>query len=201
MTTAALFRRYRAVAYEARLELAASDGGNELRRRCTERRRGRGALIVHDDYLAITDTVYCYATGLDLRDWALYRSIFTEEVDMDFSAWDQVPPYRIRADDLTENVRVYFAGLDATQHSMTNPRVRIEGDKARCIVYMQAEHFLEDQQPSRRFVIGGYYADDLVRTADGWKLCAVKLSVLWTRGDRGFMLDAAERGRRRLRQP
>lgn len=32
MTTAALFRRYRAVAYEARLELAASDGGNEQQR-------------------------------------------------------------------------------------------------------------------------------------------------------------------------
>lgn len=153
-----------------------------------------------EDYLAITDTVYSYATGLDLKDWSLFRSIFADEVEMDFESWNQIPRHRIRADDLASNIRVYFTGLDATQHSMTNPRVKLDGDKARCIVYMQAEHFLNDQDPSRRFVIGGFYTDDLVRTASGWKLVSVTLTVLWTRGDRSFMDDAHERGRQRLQQ-
>src|SRR5262245_5112660 len=85
---------------------------------------------------------HLHATGIDLQDWSLYRSIFTDEVQMDFVFWNQIPAHRIRADELAANIRLFFAGLDATQHSMTNPRVTLEGDTARCIVYMQAEHFL-----------------------------------------------------------
>ncbi|MBK7251129.1 MAG: hypothetical protein IPI06_09710 [Gammaproteobacteria bacterium] len=66
---------------------------------------------------------------------------------------------------------------------------------------MQSEHFPRTSNSSRRFVIGGYYTDDPVRTADGWKLCAAGSVCCGRAGERGFMLDAAERGRRRLQQP
>ena len=49
-----------------------------------------------------------------------------------------------------------------------------------------------------RYVIGGYYTDNLVRQNDMWKIASVKLDVLWTEGDFSFMHDAAERGRMRL---
>ena len=39
---------------------------------------------MRDDYIEILETVYCYATGIDTRDWSLYRSIFLDEVEMDF---------------------------------------------------------------------------------------------------------------------
>lgn len=156
---------------------------------------------VEDERIKVAQTVYKYATGLDNRDWDLHRSIFTEEVEMDFESWNQIPRHRILADELRENCRVYFAGLDATQHSLTNPTVTIDGNQARCIVYMQAEHFLHDQDPSRRYVIGGYYTDDLVRGEDGnWRLKAVKLTLLWEAGDRSFMNDAFERGLARLKE-
>lgn len=35
----------------------------------------------------ISDCVHKYATGLDRRDWKLIRSIFTDEVHLDFSSW------------------------------------------------------------------------------------------------------------------
>ena len=52
-----------------------------------------------DDRTQILDTVYCYATGIDTRDWALYRSIFSDEIEVDFSSYDGNPARRIRADD------------------------------------------------------------------------------------------------------
>ena len=151
-----------------------------------------------DERIDVAETVYRYATGIDTRDWDLYRSIFADEVEMDFEAWNGIPRHRIGADELKANISVYFAGLDGTQHSMSNPTVTIDGDTARCVVYMQAEHFLNDQEPPRRYVIGGYYTEDLVRTGDGWKIVAVKLTPLWTAGDSSFMADAAQRGLARL---
>lgn len=151
-----------------------------------------------DDRITIAETVFKYATGIDTRDWELYRSIFADEVEMDFESWNQVPRHRIAADELKNQIQVFFAGLDATQHVMTNPITSIDGDRARCVMYMQAYHFLHEVQASRRYDIGGYYTNELIRDGDDWKITSVKLSVLWTQGDIAFMQDAAERGHRRL---
>ena len=147
-----------------------------------------------DDRTQILETVYCYATGVDSRDWRLYRSIFTDEVEMDFSSWDGSPVRRLRADDWFAGVQPLFHGLDATQHSMTNPRVAIDGDRATCVMYMQAAHFLRNDEGDAEFTIGGYYTDRLVRTPAGWRLCAVKLTVLWSRGNKHIMELALRRG-------
>ncbi len=159
---------------------------------------GSNAAAVQDERITVAQTFYQYATGIDTRDWVIYRSIFADEVEMDFESWNGIPRHTIRADELAKNIQGYFAGLDATQHSMSNPRVTIDEDRAQCVVYMQAEHFLDDEAPSRRFVIGGYYSAELVRAGSEWKLVLVRLTVLWTRGDRSFMDDAFERGAARL---
>ncbi len=154
---------------------------------------------MRDDRTEIIETIYCYATGVDTKDWALYRSIFTDEVEIDFSSWDPSNLARSqKADAWVAGVRVLFSGLDATQHSMTNPRVSIEGDRATCIMYMQAAHFLQNREGDAEFTIGGFYTDRLVRTAQGWKLCGVTLSVTWSRGNKHIMTLAAARGMQRL---
>lgn len=83
---------------------------------------------------------------------------------------------------------------------MSNSGVTIDGDRAQCVVYMQAEHFLNERTPNRRFAIGGYYSNELVRVGSEWKLTLVTLTVLWTHGDRSFIDDAFERGGARLGQ-
>ena len=40
----------------------------------------------------------------------------------------------------------------------------------------------------------GYYTNRFVRTAEGWKICARKLTVLWNEGN----MDIFEVARRRL---
>jgi len=150
-----------------------------------------------DDRTQIVETIYCYATGVDTRDWVLYRSIFTDEIEVDFSSWDGSPARRMHADDWVAGVKPLFHGLDATQHSMTNPRVRIEGDRASCVMYMQAAHFLHNKEGDAEFTIGGYYTDQLVKAPAGWRLCGVKLTVLWSRGNKAIMGMALQRGTKR----
>jgi hypothetical protein len=146
-----------------------------------------------DDRTQIIETIYCYATGIDSRDWALYRSIFSDEIDVDFSSYDGSPPRRLRADDWVKGVQPLFEGLDATQHMMTNPRVTLSGERATCVMYMQAVHFLANREGDAEFTLGGYYTDQLVKTPSGWRLCGVKLTVLWSRGNRAIMGMALRR--------
>jgi hypothetical protein len=147
-----------------------------------------------DDYQAIVGRLYEYAYGIDTRDWVLYRSIFVDDIHMDFSSYNGAAGSAMRADDWVTGCRTLFTGLDATQHSMSNPLVEVSGDHARCRMYMQAEHFLGNDQGSNGFALGGYYDDRLVMTGEGWKIEAVTLNVFWSRGNRHIMSLAAERG-------
>lgn len=152
-----------------------------------------------DDKLAVAETIYRYATGIDTRDFTLYRSIFAPEVAIDFSSYSGREPATMSGDDWVAGLIPLFSGLDATQHTMTNPIAEIDGDGdgARCRMYMQAHHVYDPDDPASWFTIGGYYDDTLVRSADGpagWLITGVTLTVLWRRGDPGIMAAATAAG-------
>lgn len=148
------------------------------------------------DRAEISDVLHRYATGLDTRNWTLMRSIFLDEVDMDFSSV-HMRAARVNADVWVESARVLFAGFDATQHLSANHVHDIRGDEATCTSYMRAEHFVINDEGENYYTMGGYYVNQLVRTADGWKLSAVTLNVTWNRGNRHVMVIAARRGKER----
>ena len=154
-----------------------------------------------DTRIDIARRLYEYALGIDTRDWALYRSIFCDRVAIDFSSFNGQPAATMSADDWVAGVRPLFTGLDATQHVMTNPVVDIDGPRARCRMYMKAEHFLEVEGDQRGYALGGYYDDRLVLQTDGWRIEAVTLNVFWRRGDAAIMERAAAIGAERLANP
>lgn len=137
--------------------------------------------------------LYRYAYGLDLRDWPAYRSVFADEVAVDFSSY-RGRPTTLDADEWVAEARATFEGLDATQHTMTNPLAWVEGDTARLHMYVQAAHLLRDDGDDRWFTIGGYYDDALARDGSEWRITAVTLNVLWTTGDESIMGAARRRG-------
>ena len=149
------------------------------------------------DRAEISDVVHRYATGLDSHNWTLLRSIFLDEIDMDFSSV-RMKPGRMNADAWVESARVLFAGFDATQHLSANHVHDIRGDEATCISYMRAEHFVLNDQGENYYTMGGHYINKLVRTPDGWKLSGITLNVNWNRGNREVLRIATRRGRERL---
>jgi len=148
-----------------------------------------------DDYWTVCETVYSYASGIDGRDWDQLRSIFLDEVDLDFTSYDptrKIGP--VPTDDWVRGIKPLFSGLAASQHSMSNPRVALAGDRATCKVYMQAEHVLDHGDDDAWFTIGGQYTDRLERTAAGWQIASVRLEVFWRRGRYDIMASARARG-------
>jgi SnoaL-like domain len=147
------------------------------------------------DRIEVTEAVYRYAQGIDSRDWLMYRSIFGVEVFIDFSSFNGQPATKIPSDDWVARVRPLFMGLDATQHTMTNPIVQIDGDDATCTMYMRADHVLTRDSGEVWFSIGGYYVDTLRRTQDTWLITGVTLNVRWSKGDPSIMTEARKRNR------
>jgi len=146
-----------------------------------------------DDHTAVVGALYQYAYGIDARDWDLYRSLFADRVMIDFSSYNGRPASEMAADDWVEHIRPLFTGLDATQHSMSNPVVTVDGVRAHCRMYVQAAHFLTSD-PEPEFTIGGYYHDGLVRSGGGWLIDSVTEVVWWRRGNPQIMEEAKLRG-------
>lgn len=152
------------------------------------------------DRAAISDVVYAYATGLDRREWSLFRSIFTDTIEMDFRSLG-LRPGTYEAGRWVGDARRLFAGFKATQHTSTNHVFDLRGDEATCISNMQAEHFLERtpedglKDGADRWTIGGYYVNELIRTDGGWKLSKVTLNIIWQTGNPDVSRIALKRGR------
>ncbi|MCH9834069.1 MAG: nuclear transport factor 2 family protein [Ilumatobacter sp.] len=158
---------------------------------------------MHDSRVDVAEVVYRFAYGIDQRDWVSYRTIFVPppaEIAFDYSSYNGRPPSTMGVDAWIGIVTPLFTGLDATQHTMSNALVEIDGAEARCRMYMQAAHFLwrDDLEAHTgsadpEFTIGGYYDDHLVQDDDDrWRIDAVQLTVWWRRGNEAIMKLATD---------
>lgn len=118
---------------------------------------------VHDK-LEIHEVLARYARGVDSRDWALWKTVFTPEATLDYSSAGAVVGTRDEAADWLEQ---NLALLPMTQHFISNIEVDLDGDRAK----VRAMFYNPMQLPGVDGLsyCGGYYHHDMVRAADGWK--------------------------------
>lgn len=144
---------------------------------------------------AIRDVLYAYATGVDTRDWQLFRACFADELEIDLSSWNGRPATRQRADDWVAGVRAGLSGFDATHHLTANHLIELDGAVARCTSDVQASHVLDRE----RVIIAGWYDTRLERAGDVWRIGASTLHVTWKKGPERLFVEAAARFRERAK--
>jgi 3-phenylpropionate/cinnamic acid dioxygenase small subunit len=127
------------------------------------------------DEREIIAKVIAYARSLDDRDWDLFLSCFTEEVDMDASGLRGIPPATLTREALLARVKPTVLSFDVTLHYSTNHQVTINGDDAVCRSYGLAHHTYREDGEVKKFTVFGEYTHRLRRTAAGWRICGVKL--------------------------
>jgi 3-phenylpropionate/cinnamic acid dioxygenase small subunit len=112
----------------------------------------------------LADLVIRYATGIDDRDWKLFRSCFADDCVSDYGEvghWDT-------GDALTEFMEQAHAPCGHTMHRMGNQVVRRNGDGYSSRTYVDAIVLRGDNRKGLQTF--GYYDDEFVRTGEGWKI-------------------------------
>jgi hypothetical protein len=136
-----------------------------------------------DDVSGVCATLYAFAQGIDTRDWPLLESVFTNPFEYDYTSHRPDAAGVLKPMEWVAARRRRFATMQATQHSMTNPRVVIDGDRAQCRMYVEAWHLAEIDGSVEWCTIGGEYHDELVKFGDRWLISRLRLDRRWTVGN------------------
>lgn len=126
------------------------------------------------DREAAAAVVLGYASALDARDWARYRSLLTDEIAIDYGAIGSLISV-IAADEWTARCRT-LEGFDATAHRLHNIDCRIRYDAAMVTSIVDATHFVTSGDKVLMGDLIGHYTHHL-RREDGWKISGVTLTV------------------------
>ena len=120
----------------------------------------------------VAELLVRYATGIDHRDWALFRSCFTDDCEADYGdigAWHG-------GDAITRWMEEVHAACGHTLHRITNQAVTPRGEGVSARSYVDAIVMAADNRSGTRAI--GYYDDELVRRDDGWKIAQRRFTMV-----------------------
>lgn len=111
----------------------------------------------------IFDLTVRYATAIDSRQYSLLETVFTGDAAIDYGVVGQW----IGAVEVARFMEAAHIGAAHTMHRMTNQVIAIEGDRGTVRTYVDALILAGDGSGANPV---GYYDDEVVRTADGWRI-------------------------------
>jgi len=129
------------------------------------------------DRAEIVDVILLYCQALDTADFDALDDVFTPDATADLVE-EVTGREAIKA-----RIRRTIEPLDRTQHLVGNHRIELNGDRATCSSYLQAQHVRRSTEGGPHLIVAGRYDDVLVRTVDGWRIEHRRLSVWWTEGN------------------
>lgn len=132
-----------------------------------------------DDIAAVINVVNLYPIAVDTQQWALLDRVFTPDATTDFGGGAAFSGLRA----IKHTFDAIHAPFDATQHVTTNHQVVIEGDRASCLSYVHGRFIRLGVEGGTMFESTGWYDDELVRTADGWRIQTRNCRTVWAGGN------------------
>jgi hypothetical protein len=138
------------------------------------------------DRAEITDALYRFALGQDLKDRALFSSAFAADAELDFrpaaARWGGRPPVMRGRDTIVDTILAMFDDRVTTTHQVTNIRTTIDGDSARLTALVEAQHVLA-ADPGTHALLKNPYIVELARDGDGWLIRRMRIDNTWYTGD------------------
>ena len=125
-----------------------------------------------EDRQDISELLVRYATSIDRRDWPLFRTVFTDDCELDYGeigAWNGV-------DAVTEFMEKVHALAGHTMHRLSNIAITVDGDQALARTYLDGLMMAPDNKSAANPI--GFYDDEIVRTADGWRIARRRLTLV-----------------------
>lgn len=128
------------------------------------------------DRAAITDLLTALPSRANMKQFESIPELFTEDGII------EVPYATIPAADIPERVARILGPFDATQHTVGNVAIDIDGDTATSRHYLHAVHVPSSTESDQHADYGAVYNVDYRRTPEGWRIARVKLTFTYTNG-------------------
>ncbi|MFF8032493.1 MULTISPECIES: nuclear transport factor 2 family protein [unclassified Streptomyces] len=132
------------------------------------------------DRIELVELMGRYADMADLKQFGeLAGRVYTDEITLDFESVTGIPPMAVPVGQYVEILRGAFAPFMATHHVISGHVIDLDGDTAKIHAHVRAEHWLPEEAAGdgpTRWLVVGFYDNEAVRTADGWRLTRVKLT-------------------------
>ncbi len=125
------------------------------------------------DRQRIVEVIDRYASALDAKDYARFRTCFSEDAVVHYGESDLMGPDAVAA-----FCEASLAPYAFTQHLLGNYEIALDGDCAAARTAMHASHIAPDG--GAIWVVGGTYVDRLERRDGGWKIVERALETKWS---------------------
>ena len=133
------------------------------------------------DRIEINDLLIRYTRAIDEKDWDLLDRVFTPDARLDYVSSGGIagPFSKVKA-----WLSKALAPFPETLHLIGNSEVQLSGDAAtaRTAVY-NPMFFARADGGRHHFAVGAYYDDELVRTAEGWRIARRVETHAFTEGE------------------
>ncbi len=133
------------------------------------------------DRLAIQDLLTRYAWAVDTQDWDLFRTVFTADAHLDYTA----NPGGVKGslDEVVPWLKQSLSAFAVSQHLLNNFDIVLNGDLATARTQMTNPMGAKLREGGLHwFFIGGSYHDDLVRINGAWKITQRIEKTAWFQG-------------------
>jgi len=134
------------------------------------------------DRQQISDVMLRFGRGLDLHDWDLYASTFTDPFEVDFFDLTGQAATTTTPDVWAEFASACLERL-VVMHQYSNFTITIDGDVASGIFYHVSRHRLPNKHGDDHYTQYGWYENRFRRESDGWKISHLKHCFQWADGN------------------
>jgi hypothetical protein len=119
----------------------------------------------HEDFHAIVNVAIAYTWALDTKSFDALNDVFATDATGMLNG-----VHCDTRDAIIARISGSLLRLDFTQHLVGNHQVVVTGDSATHRCQLHAQHVKTGTEGGDNFIIGGYYDDVFVRTAEGWRI-------------------------------
>lgn len=119
-----------------------------------------------DAKAGISEVLLRYATAIDTKDWALFRTCFTDDVVADYGEIGQWSD----AASITEFMATVHEAMSDTKHMLHNMVIDVaNAGRATAVTYVHTVQALA-ADPQQWVDAVGQYRDELVLSPQGWRI-------------------------------
>ena len=120
----------------------------------------------------------------DERNWNRVAACFADPIRLDYSSMTGNEPAELSPQQVVESWQAVLPGFEATQHSLSNFQVTVNGDRATASCYGTAVHYLpNDTEQGDTWTVVGTYDFELLKEKGDWKTKAMTFHFKFMEGN------------------